>query len=103
MESRFGADFSQVRLHTDSIASEAARELRAEAFPSGKDVYFQAGRYEPETLPGRRLLAHELTHVIQQSGGLQGPRPLGVHAQDAGPAPFSGSLSRDSRPRKRRR
>ena len=86
MESRFGADFSQVRLHTDSIASEAARELRAEAFASGKDVYFQAGRYEPETLPGRRLLAHELTHVIQQSGGLQGPRPIGVHAQDAGPS-----------------
>lgn len=69
MESRFGADFSGVRIHTDSEAVRMTRELSAQAFTQGSDVYFEAGRYDPGTTAGKRLLAHELTHVVQQTGG----------------------------------
>lgn len=66
MEQRFGYDFSHVRLHTDSYAARKSNELNAEAFTIGRDVFFNAGRYEPSTTQGKRLLAHELTHVVQQ-------------------------------------
>jgi Domain of unknown function (DUF4157) len=66
MESRFGHDFSRVRVHTDGRAAEMARDARANACTTGENVFFAAGRYEPETARGRRLLAHELTHVLQQ-------------------------------------
>jgi hypothetical protein len=62
-EPRFGQDFSQVRVHTES-----ARVVNAKAFTIGKDVVFGAGQYSPETSSGKRLLAHELTHVVQQDG-----------------------------------
>jgi type II secretory pathway pseudopilin PulG len=65
-ESRFDHDFTQVRLHTDERAAESARGLNARAFTLGKDVTFGEGQYAPGTLDGRRLLAHELTHVVQQ-------------------------------------
>lgn len=65
----FGHDFGQVRIHTDGEAARMAKELSAEAFTTGNDVYFAAGRYAPETPGGLRLLTHELTHVVQQSGG----------------------------------
>lgn len=68
-EPRFGYDFSNVRIHTDSQASEAARQLNAQAFTLRQDVFFNAGRYEPQTSQGRWLLAHELTHTIQQNPG----------------------------------
>ncbi len=67
-ESRFGHDFSQVRVHFDSRASDSARAVNATAYTVGKDVVFQAGQYRPETETGKRLLAHELTHVVQQGG-----------------------------------
>ena len=67
MESRFGHDFSQVRVHTDSNAGESARSLDALAYTLGRDIVFGAGQYAPETPAGRGLLAHELTHVVQQS------------------------------------
>jgi len=66
MSSRFARDLGDVRLHTDSGAEEAARSLGAEAFTSGRDIYFASGRYRPETAEGEHLLAHELTHTIQQ-------------------------------------
>jgi hypothetical protein len=66
MESRFGTDFRDVRVHTDSQATEMAKTLNAQAFTRGRDLYFGAGRYAPGTTSGDRLLAHELTHVIQQ-------------------------------------
>jgi hypothetical protein len=66
MERRFGIDFSGAKLHTDSDAAQMSRELNAEAFTYGRDIYFGAGRYSPGTLSGKRLLAHELTHVVQQ-------------------------------------
>ena len=67
-EPRFGADFSQVRLHTDSQAAESARAVNARAFTVGQDVVFGAGQYVPESSTGQRLMAHKLTHVVQQSG-----------------------------------
>jgi len=66
MESRFGVDFSGVRLHTGSNAVQMSRELDAQAFTHGRDMYFGAGRYNPGTSSGKRLLVHELTHVVQQ-------------------------------------
>lgn len=67
-EPRFGYDFSGVRIHTDSHARESAKEINALAYTVGRDVVFGAGRYAPGTSEGRRLLAHELTHVVQQDG-----------------------------------
>lgn len=68
MESRFGHDFSQVRVHTDTQAAESAQAVNALAYTIGQNVVFGAGRYAPHTNEGRRLIAHELTHVIQQEG-----------------------------------
>ena len=66
-EPRFGRDFSQVRVHTDTRAAESARAVNARAFTTGRDVVFGAGQYAPGTTAGQRLLAHELTHVVQQT------------------------------------
>lgn len=66
MEPRFGYDFSNVRLHTDTRAAESAHAVHALAYTVGRDVVFGAGHYAPGTEHGRRLLAHELTHVVQQ-------------------------------------
>ncbi len=68
MEPRFGADFSGVRVHTGGEAGQINRSIQAQAFTHGQDIYLGAGRYEPGTDAGKRLLAHELTHVVQQSG-----------------------------------
>jgi hypothetical protein len=67
MEPRFRTDFSGVRVHTDSEAAQMTRKLSAQAFTHGSDVYFGASRYDPGTTAGKRLLAHELTHVVQQT------------------------------------
>lgn len=67
-EPRFGVDFRGVRIHTDARAAETAEDLDAQAYTVGQDIVFNEGRYAPETEEGRRLLAHELTHVIQQNG-----------------------------------
>ncbi|MDJ0708550.1 MAG: DUF4157 domain-containing protein [Leptolyngbyaceae cyanobacterium MO_188.B28] len=66
MEPRFGQDFSQVQVHADSYADEAAKSINAQAFTVGRNIAFRSGQYSPESQEGRRLLAHELTHVIQQ-------------------------------------
>ena len=65
-ESRFGLDFSNVRVHTDSEAAEGARAVQARAYTIGHDIVFAQSEYAPETREGKRLLAHELTHVVQQ-------------------------------------
>jgi hypothetical protein len=62
------ADFGGVRVHTDGRAAESARSMRAHAYTVGNHVVFGAGRYAPQTRDGRSLLAHELTHVVQQAG-----------------------------------
>ncbi|MEN8179663.1 MAG: DUF4157 domain-containing protein [Pseudomonadota bacterium] len=66
MEQRFAADFSDVHVHTGSLAAQLNETLQAEAFTSGSDVYFNSNRYQPDNAAGRHLLAHELTHVLQQ-------------------------------------
>lgn len=71
MEPRLGHDFSQVRVHTDEQASASAEAVNALAYTVGRDVVFGARQYQPETITGKRLLAHELTHSIQQSNGFQ--------------------------------
>ncbi len=68
MEPRFGHDFSRVRVHTDARAAESARSVNALAYTVGRDVVFGAGQYAPGMSEGRRLLAHELTHTLQQVG-----------------------------------
>jgi outer membrane protein OmpA-like peptidoglycan-associated protein len=73
MEARFGADFSGVRIHTDGDANKVAQALGANAFTTGSDIYFNANRYNPESTDGRHLLAHELTHVVQQGGRNDSP------------------------------
>lgn len=71
MESRFGYDFTNVRVHTGYIAEQSAQEVNANAYTVGNNLVFGAGRYAPNTNEGMRLLAHELTHVVQQSGSLE--------------------------------
>jgi hypothetical protein len=68
MERRFGHDFSRVRVHTDAAAQQSARDVNAEAYTVGHNVVFGADRFAPGTSGGRRLIAHELTHVVQQGG-----------------------------------
>ena len=67
-EPRFGRDFSQVRVHTDGAAVNAARSVQARAYTLGRDIVFGSGAYAPASNEGRRLIAHELTHVVQQGG-----------------------------------
>ncbi|MBV7530825.1 DUF4157 domain-containing protein [Chitinophaga sp. sic0106] len=69
MESRFGTDFSGVRIHDGGYAADLSSELNAQAFTIGNDIYFNAGKYSPDTSSGKHLLAHELTHTLQQGGG----------------------------------
>lgn len=68
LEPRFGMDFSRVRIHTDDRAAESARAVSAHAYTVGPQIVFAPGQYAPGTPGGDRLLAHELTHVVQQSG-----------------------------------
>lgn len=66
LETAFGADFATVRIHADAQAAALAGSIHARAFATGRDIYFGAGHYDTESETGRRLLAHELTHVLQQ-------------------------------------
>ena len=85
MEARFGYDFSRVRVHDDARAAAAAAWIDAAAFTVGEDVAFAPGRYDPGSAAGKRLLAHELTHVAQQEQGTL-PRKS---SPDARPLPES--------------
>jgi hypothetical protein len=68
MEQRFGYDFSRVRVHSGAAAEQSARDVNAHAYTAGQNIVFGAGRFAPGAQDGRRLLAHELTHVAQQGG-----------------------------------
>lgn len=75
-EPRFGFDFSSVRIHTDTNAAEAARALNSQAFTFGRDIVFGQGQFEPKSISSRRLLAHELSHVVQQGAAKHtSPKP----------------------------
>lgn len=82
-ERRFGRDFSQVRLHTGDAAERAARAVNARAFTVGRDIVFGKGQFQPGTREGRRLLAHELTHTVQQGAGGKGTGQVQRQAGDS--------------------
>lgn len=84
MSSAFGYDFSGVRVHSDSGAASLSRQINARAFTVGKDVAFGSGEYQPGTPMGDALIAHELAHVVQQSGG-QASAPLAKSEESSGP------------------
>ncbi len=69
-ESRMGYDFSNVRLHTDSIAAKSAQSINALAYTTGNNIVFNQGQYDPNTDSGKRLLGHELAHVVQQNSAI---------------------------------
>jgi len=92
MEQRFGHDFCQVKIHTGPSAEESAKSMHARAFTLGRDVVFGGAQFNPETTFGRRLLAHELTHVIQQGSATE--RPLSASSDNTGPHGKSGSTIR---------
>jgi hypothetical protein len=79
-EPRFGHDFSKVRIHADSAANKSAQRLGARAYTVGSDIYFRAGEYRPGFPATRRLLGHELAHVVQQD-----PSPAAVSARRSAP------------------
>jgi hypothetical protein len=72
MEQRFVSDFSKVRVHSDATAEQSTLEVNAKAYTVGHDIVFGAGRFAPLTHEGRKLIAHELTHVVQQNYGSNG-------------------------------
>jgi Domain of unknown function (DUF4157) len=85
-EPRFGHDFSRMRVHSDDAAAASASALNAEAYTSGLDIVFAAGRYAPSTPAGAHLLAHELAHAVQQASGAVAPglsRPGDAHERVA--------------------
>jgi hypothetical protein len=85
MERRFGSDFSGVRIHTDDYAANMSRQLNAQAFTVGKNIYFNSGKFAPEADHGKHLLAHELTHVGQQDGTVR--RQVAVPSSGTKPSP----------------
>ena len=92
-EPRFGADFSTVRVHHDAQAARSAQEIGATAYATGQDLVFAPGAYAPESQAGRQLIAHELTHVLQQRPERifrqppPAPAPAQAPAQTPAPAP----------------
>jgi hypothetical protein len=84
MSTALGHDFGDVRVHSDDRATESARSVNAHAYTVGNDIVFQRDRYAPGSEDGRRMLAHELTHVVQQrSGPVDGaPAPGGIRISD---------------------
>ena len=86
-EERMGVDLSDVRIHTGSDAVQTSRDLKARAYTVGSDIAFNEGTYQPGSSDGRRLLAHELTHVVQQGGAArlkQAPDSTIQRQEDAG-------------------
>ena len=77
MESAFATDFSGVRIHNNAEAHALNRTLSARAFTTGRDIFFRQGEYSPASTKGQELLAHELTHVVQQTGAVQGKLSIG--------------------------
>lgn len=89
METAFGEDFGDVRLHTGSDAERMNEEMGARAVTRGRDIYFGKGEYDSSTREGKQLLAHELTHVVQQRGG-------SAHSQDLSVGQAGDSFEREA-------
>lgn len=98
MERAFGADFSGVRVHTGPQAETLNRSMSARAFTAGQDVFFSQGEYRPENARGAEILAHELTHVVQQNGGAIGREPSDEDDEqaDSGPDIQASPLTEDA-------
>ena len=97
MERAFGADFSRVKVHTDAQADQLNRSIQARAFTTGQDIFFRQGEHSPGTQAGQELLAHELTHVVQQNKGQVGQtqaQSKGTQSQDRSPLVSSGLLGK---------
>jgi hypothetical protein len=104
MEQNFGWDFSTVRVHLGAIAEQSARDVNARAYTVGSNMVFGAGEFNPGTREGRRLLAHELTHVVQQSGtdanvvrrsnGFDDDEPTLVERRNPNQPPWRGHVER---------
>jgi len=97
MESGFGHDFSRVLIHTDSDSALSAKRLRAQAYTIRSDIYFAAGRYAPDNHEGLRLLAHELTHVVQHAN--HSSTPSTIHRKKAKKEECSGDCASPKAPR----
>ena len=93
MENAFSTDFSSVKIHTGSQASEMSKGIYANAFTTGSDIYFKSGQYRPDTNEGKHLLAHELTHVVQQNSNRFS---MGVQRDPVAPLSLQ-PLTRDER------
>jgi hypothetical protein len=92
MEPRFDADFSGVRVHSDAQSDQLARTIQSKAFMTGQDIFFRQGAYQPDSQDGQTLIAHELTHVLQQSP--ERPGPEGRVAERRGHAENSTTIQR---------
>ena len=88
MESRFAQDFSGVRVHTDASAVQMNQQIQAQAFTHGQDIYFGAGKFDTGSTEGKQLLAHELTHTVQQTGS----KPLQAQVDQERPLAQSGHI-----------
>jgi Domain of unknown function (DUF4157) len=89
MEPRFGRDFASVQIHTGQLAAQSAESVNAQAYTAGSHVVFGAGRYAPASREGQRLLAHELTHVVQQNSH---QRPAGIQRKEVASSAISKQL-----------
>src|SRR5258705_5103024 len=78
MEPRFRADFSRVRIHTGAKAAALSSQVNAQAFTTGNDIFFGRERFKPDSPEGRELIAHELTHTIQQGAAVQERQAISV-------------------------
>src|SRR5690606_29507469 len=79
MEGKFGYDFSNVKIHDSTLAAKSAYSINAHAYTSGNSIVFNKGQYNPSTNNGKKLLAHELTHVVQQGNKAHAPIQRTVH------------------------
>ncbi len=93
MESGFGHDFSNVKIHTDSNAVQMSKDVNAQAFTHGSDIYFNSGKYNPDSSSGKHLLAHELTHTIQQGKSVQ---KKVNHSVNLKPAPTRNAIDKQT-------
>lgn len=90
IEQAFGADFGSVKVHTDAQSDQLNQSIQAKAFTTGQDIFFRQGKYNPGSKDGQELIAHELTHVVQQNGGavqrsiFNAPQPSSASASNGG-------------------
>ena len=98
MESGFGTDFSGVRIHNDSNAVQMNQELGSQAFANGNDIYFNEGKYDPGSKDGQHLLAHELTHTVQQGASNQPAAQTSIQKAAAAPEPADAPATKPTTP-----